>query len=88
MMIIDLQIWKSKIKDQDQFQKIISSDLDRTKDQDQLGDLRSLRSRSMIFLQLCVSVDFEESKSKVSKSLDLNCLKLHIIISFRDKFLV
>ena len=39
MMIIDLQIWKSKIKDQDQFQKIISSDLDRTKDQDQLGDL-------------------------------------------------
>ena len=52
MMKIDLQIWRSKIKDQDQFQKIICGDLDRTQDQDQLGDLRSLRSRSMIFLQL------------------------------------
>ena len=44
----------SKFGDQDQFAKITSSDLDRTKDQDQLCDLRSLRSRSMIFLQLWV----------------------------------
>ena len=36
---IDLQNWRWKIKDQDQFVKITSSDLDRPKDRDQLSDL-------------------------------------------------
>ena len=39
MMKIDLQNWRSKIKDQDQNMKIIGSDLDHTKDQDHLFDL-------------------------------------------------
>ena len=38
-MKIDLQNWRSKIKDQDQNMKIIGSDLDHTKDQDHLFDL-------------------------------------------------
>ena len=46
---IDLQNWRWKIKDQDQFVKITSSDLDRTKDQDQLSDLDLGDRRSWSF---------------------------------------